>query len=116
VAFRVIRPNELEWTTRDHGPEEAPRHIAELSERAGFAHTRANVWRYEPSAKGRRHKHPLQEETFVVLAARRAPSPAEKRIHLMKLSEALCDYIHVRQIRFRTLVEEGEDRGGECSA
>jgi quercetin dioxygenase-like cupin family protein len=35
---------------------------------AGFAHTRANLWRYEPGAKGRRHKHPLQEETFVVLA------------------------------------------------
>ena len=40
----------------------------------------------------------------------------EKRIHLMKLSEALCDYVHVRQVRFRTLVEEGEDGGGECSA
>ena len=37
-------------------------------------------------------------------------------IHLMKLSEALCDYIHVRQVCFRTLVEEGEGRGGECSA
>ncbi len=35
---------------------------------AGFAHTRANLWRYEPGAKGRRHKHPLPEETFVVLA------------------------------------------------
>jgi len=39
-----------------------------LSELAGFAHTRANVWRYEPGAKGRRHRHPLQEETFVCLA------------------------------------------------
>jgi quercetin dioxygenase-like cupin family protein len=39
-----------------------------LSEHAGFAHTRANVWRYEPGAKGRRHRHPFQEETFVVLA------------------------------------------------
>ena len=39
-----------------------------MSERAGFAHTRANVWRYEPGGKGRRHRHPLQEETFVVLA------------------------------------------------
>jgi len=29
---------------------------------------RANVWRYEPGAVGRRHRHPLQEETFVVLA------------------------------------------------
>lgn len=42
--------------------------MAELSEAAGFAHTRANVWRYEPGAAGRRHRHPLQEETFVVLA------------------------------------------------
>jgi len=49
-------------------PEEPPRHVAELSEPAGFAHTRANVWRYEPGAKGRRHKHKGQEETFVVLA------------------------------------------------
>ena len=32
-----------------------------------FAHTRGNVWRYEPGAKGRRHRHPHQEETFVVL-------------------------------------------------
>ena len=50
-----------------HEPEEAPRYVAELSELAGFAHTRANVWRYEPGA-GRRHRHALQEETFVVLA------------------------------------------------
>jgi hypothetical protein len=68
VAFRVIRPGELEWTTRDHEPEEAPRHVAELSEPAGFAHTRPNVWRYEPGAKGRHHKHMLQESAFVVLA------------------------------------------------
>jgi quercetin dioxygenase-like cupin family protein len=67
VAFRVIRPDELEWITRDHEPDEAPRHVAELSESAGFAHTRANVWRYDPGAKGRRHRHKLQEETFVVL-------------------------------------------------
>ena len=25
------------------------------------------VWRYEPGARGRRHRHPFQEETFVVL-------------------------------------------------
>ena len=29
---------------------------------------RANIWRYEPGAVGRRHRHPVQEETFVVLA------------------------------------------------
>ena len=68
MAFRVIRPDELEWITRPREPGEPARHVAELSERAGFAHTRANLWRYEPGAKGRRHRHKHQEETFVVLA------------------------------------------------
>ena len=68
MAFRVVRPEDVEWTKRPHEPGEAPRYVAELSELAGFAHTRANLWRYEPGARGRRHRHPLQEETFVVLA------------------------------------------------
>jgi quercetin dioxygenase-like cupin family protein len=65
---RVVLPDHLDWTTRPHEPGEPARHVAELSDRAGFAHTRANVWRYEPGARGRRHRHPTQEETFVVLA------------------------------------------------
>lgn len=68
MAYRVVDPRELVWITRPHEPNERPRHVAELSEPAGFAHTRANIWRYEAGAKGRRHRHPLQEETFVVLA------------------------------------------------
>ena len=68
MAFQVILPAELDWTTREHGPDEAPRHVAALTDRAGFAHTRANLWRYEPGAHGRRHRDTLQEETFVVLA------------------------------------------------
>ena len=68
MSYRVVIPAELEWTTRPHEPGEPARHVAELSERAGFAHTRANVWRYEPGARGRRHRHDAQEETFVVLA------------------------------------------------
>ena len=68
MAFRVVRPDGLEWITRPHEPGEAARHVAELSVPAGFARTRANVWRYEPGAKGRRHMHRLQEETFVVLS------------------------------------------------
>src|SRR3954465_15285649 len=67
MPFRVVRPDAFAWITRAHEPGEPARHVAELSELAGFAHTRANVWRYEPGAKGRRHRHPLQEETFVVL-------------------------------------------------
>jgi len=68
VAFHVVLPAELEWVTRPHQTGEPARHVAELSDLAGFAHTRANLWRYEPGAKGRRHRHPVQEETFVVLA------------------------------------------------
>src|SRR5205823_9651211 len=54
--------------TRPHDPAEPARHVAELSDLAGFARTRANIWRYEPGAKGRRHRHKQQEETFIVLA------------------------------------------------
>jgi quercetin dioxygenase-like cupin family protein len=68
VPFRVVIPDELEWITRPHEPDEPARHVAELSKAAGFERSRANVWRYEPGAKGRRHRHKLQEETFVVMA------------------------------------------------
>jgi hypothetical protein len=40
MAFRAVRPDELEWKTRPHEPDEPPRHLAELSDLAGFAHTR----------------------------------------------------------------------------
>ena len=68
MGFRVVRPDGLEWITRPHEPGEPARHVAELSETAAFAHTRGNIWRYDPGAKGRRHRHPIQEETFVVLS------------------------------------------------
>ncbi len=68
MSFDVVRPGEWEWITRPHEPGEPARHVAELSDAAGFGHVRGNVWRYEPGAKGLRHRHATQEETFVVLA------------------------------------------------
>ena len=68
MAYRVVQPSELEWTTRDPEAGSAPRHVAGLTDRAGFAHSRANLWRYEPGAKGRRHRDGIQEETFVPIA------------------------------------------------
>jgi quercetin dioxygenase-like cupin family protein len=68
VAFRAVTPEQVSWETRPHEPGEPARHVAELSDRARFAHTRANLWRYEPGARGRRHRHPQQEETFVPLS------------------------------------------------
>ena len=68
MSYCALRPDELEWITRPHEPGEPARHVAELSELLGFEHTRGNIWRYERGAKGRRHRHEEQEETFVVLA------------------------------------------------
>jgi mannose-6-phosphate isomerase-like protein (cupin superfamily) len=67
MPYRTISPQDHAWITRPHEPGEPARHVAELSEAAGLAGTRANLWRYEPGAKGRRHRHPQQQETFVVL-------------------------------------------------
>ncbi|HEY2937592.1 MAG TPA: cupin domain-containing protein [Gaiellaceae bacterium] len=49
----------------DDEPDEAPRHVAGVTDRAGLRHTRANLFRYEPGAKGRRHRDMLQDEAFV---------------------------------------------------
>lgn len=68
MPYRVITPADLEWETRPHGPDEPARHTAELSGALNARHVRANVWRYEPGAHGKRHRHAEQEETFVVLS------------------------------------------------
>jgi mannose-6-phosphate isomerase-like protein (cupin superfamily) len=65
---KVVSFNGREWSTRPHEPGEPARHTSQLSEEAGFEQSRANLWRYEPGAKGRRHVHADQEETFLVLA------------------------------------------------
>jgi quercetin dioxygenase-like cupin family protein len=68
MGYVVITPSEQEWVTRPHADGEPARHVTELTDVAGMRHVRANVWRYEPGAAGRRHREPSQDETFVVLA------------------------------------------------
>lgn len=70
VKFSIVVPEQLQWLTRPHEPGEPARHVAELQPSVGFRDSRANVWRYEPGARGKRHVHDEQEETFVVLAGR----------------------------------------------
>jgi quercetin dioxygenase-like cupin family protein len=67
MGFSVVRPEDLDWATRPHEPGEAPRHAAGLTDAAGLRHTRANLFRYEPGSRGRRHKDLSQDETFVPL-------------------------------------------------
>jgi mannose-6-phosphate isomerase-like protein (cupin superfamily) len=68
MGFRSVDPGALVWETRPHADGEPARHVAELSELLETAHLRANIWRYEPGAAGRRHVHAEQEEMFVVLS------------------------------------------------
>ena len=68
MAFRVARPDELDWLEREPELGGSARYVARLSEVLGFEHTRGNIWRYPPGAKGRRHRDTIQEETFVVVA------------------------------------------------
>src|SRR3954466_7139819 len=77
MSFAIVDPSDLDWITRPHEGGEPARHVAELSDRAGFSHVRGNIWRYEPGAKGRRHRHPTQEETVVVLAGALSLSAGE---------------------------------------
>jgi quercetin dioxygenase-like cupin family protein len=68
MGFHVVVPEEFDWITRAHQPGQPARHVAALSDRLECEHTRGNMWRYEPGARGRRHRHREQEETFVVLS------------------------------------------------
>jgi mannose-6-phosphate isomerase-like protein (cupin superfamily) len=68
MAFGVALPSDLSWETRPHEPDEPARHTAKLSDRLGATQVRSNLWRYEPGARGKRHVHAVQEETFVVLS------------------------------------------------
>jgi mannose-6-phosphate isomerase-like protein (cupin superfamily) len=67
VPYRVVRPDDFEWTEREPEAGDVPRYVARLSDVLGFQHTRSGMWRYPPDAKGRRHRDLIQEETFVVL-------------------------------------------------
>ena len=62
MAYTIFRQSELEWVRR--GDDDA-RTIARLSD--SMTQSRANIWRYPPGARGKRHRDLAQEEVFVVL-------------------------------------------------
>jgi mannose-6-phosphate isomerase-like protein (cupin superfamily) len=62
MGFTVFRQGELEWEPRN---DESGRTIARLSD--SLTQSRANIWRYPPGARGKRHADHVQEEVFVVL-------------------------------------------------
>jgi mannose-6-phosphate isomerase-like protein (cupin superfamily) len=62
VSYTIFAQSELEWAPRG---EADPRTIARLSD--SMTQSRANIWRYPPGARGKRHRDLAQEEVFVVL-------------------------------------------------
>ncbi|HXG76294.1 MAG TPA: cupin domain-containing protein [Gaiellaceae bacterium] len=62
MGYHVLHASELQWEPR---ADDDPRTIARLSD--ALSRSRANLWRYPPGARGRRHLDRLQEEVFVVL-------------------------------------------------
>jgi len=65
VGYAVFRQSEVDWEPRDDG---SGRTIARLSD--SLTQSRANIWRYPPGARGKRHSDGAQEEVFVVLEGR----------------------------------------------
>ena len=62
MGYTIFRQDDLEWASRDDG---SGRTVAGLSEE--LTRSRANLWRYPPGARGKRHLDNAQEEVFVVL-------------------------------------------------
>ena len=62
MGYTIFDQGALEWEPRG---DESGRTIAALSD--GLTQSRANIWRYPPGARGKRHADHAQEEVFVVL-------------------------------------------------
>jgi quercetin dioxygenase-like cupin family protein len=62
MGYTILHAADLEWEPRG---DESGRTIAALSD--SLTQSRANIWRYPPGARGKRHLDPVQEEVFVVL-------------------------------------------------
>ena len=59
----MFSPDTNDWQERDDG---SGRRVARFSD--SMTQARANLWRYPPGARGKRHADKVQEETFVIVA------------------------------------------------
>jgi mannose-6-phosphate isomerase-like protein (cupin superfamily) len=62
AEYAAFPADRLAWEPRG---DDSGREVARLSEQ--MTRSRANLWRYPPGARGKRHIDPVQEEVFVVL-------------------------------------------------
>jgi len=67
MAYVVLHADDQEFRPPSWRRDEPARTIVELGLHAQLEHSKANLWRYPPAARGRRHREPVQEEVFCVL-------------------------------------------------
>ena len=78
-GWTALTPSEQEFASAPSWrPEDTSgRKIAELS--ANLTQSRANIWRFPPGVRGRRHSHKEQEEAFVVISGTLTMELGEER-------------------------------------
>lgn len=102
MGYTVFHRDELEFALPRAGDQR--RGIAGLSD--ALTHSRANVWRYPPGTRGRRHVETVQEEMFVVLdgAVTLLLGDPPERVQLSRASVAVVETGTPLQVR-----NEGEE-------
>ena len=96
MAFTIFRASDVEWEPRG---DESGRTIARLSD--SMTKSRANIWRYPPGTRGRRHSDKVQEEVFVVLDGTLTVDLGEppERHELERGSVLVVEPGHILQLR-----------------
>jgi mannose-6-phosphate isomerase-like protein (cupin superfamily) len=97
MGYAVFRREALEFAPPRAGDQR--RGISGLSD--AMTNMRANVWRYPPGVRGRRHKEGVQEEVFVVLegAVTMLLGDPHERVELSQSSVAVVQPGTALQVR-----------------
>lgn len=67
MSYVVVRAEEQIFAPPSWNPDEPARRVVELPRGTILRHSQANLWRFPPGARGRRHIEPAQEEVFCVV-------------------------------------------------
>jgi mannose-6-phosphate isomerase-like protein (cupin superfamily) len=68
MAYKVIRPDDVQWEDRPANERATERAAADITTAGALTQSRARLWKLPPGAHGTRHLEREQEEVFVVLS------------------------------------------------
>jgi mannose-6-phosphate isomerase-like protein (cupin superfamily) len=67
MPYWVLHADDQDFAPPSWRSDEPTRRLIELRRFAALHYSQANLWRYPPGARGRRHREPVQEEVFCVV-------------------------------------------------